>query len=135
VGWQDSFFYVLPFGRYRQFYPNRDYEEELIHHSDRGFQYLSRVYTSYLKKQKIKISVTQDGSPYDNAVAERINGILKDEYEFGGTFENLEQAKELIKESARIYNEKRSHMSNHLLTPQEMHQQSALKIRTWRKKK
>ena len=86
---------------------NRDYAEELIHHSDRGFQYLSRVYTDDLKKHKIRISVTQDGNPYHNAVAERINGILKEEFGFYGVFDSLEQAKELIEKSARIYNDKR----------------------------
>lgn len=112
---------------------NRMYDKELIHHSDRGFQYLSRTYTKFLKEHKIKISVTQDGSPYDNAVAERINGILKDEFAFGGVFENLEQAKELIEKVAIIYNEKRPHISNHFLTPEEMHQQDKLKIKTWKK--
>ena len=114
---------------------NRMYDEELIHHSDRGFQYLSRVYTDFLKEHKIKISVTQDGSPYDNAVAERINGILKDEFDFGGIFDTLEQAKELLKKVAEIYNDKRPHWSNSLLTPNEMHQQREMKIKTWRSKK
>lgn len=110
---------------------NRVYNEELIHHSDRGLQYLSKIYTDFLKKYKVKISVTQDGSPYDNAVAERINGILKDEFDFGGVFDTLEQAKKLIEEVAIIYNDKRPHISNHYLTPNEMHQQSKLKIKTW----
>lgn len=113
---------------------NRYYNEVLIHHSDRGFQYLSRVYTDYLKKYGIRISVTQDGNPYHNAVAERLNGILKDEFDFYGIFDNLEQAKELIEKSAKIYSDKRPHWSNHLLTPNEMHQQRELKIKTWRKK-
>ena len=86
-----------------------------------------------MKKHKIKISVTQDGSPYDNAVAERINGILKDEFGFGGVFESLEQAKELLEKVAIIYNDKRPHISNHYLTPNEMHQQSKLKIKTWKR--
>lgn len=114
---------------------NRDYAEELIHHSDRGFQYLSRVYTDYLKRHEIKISVTQDGNPYHNPVAERLNGILKDEFGFYGTFDNLEKARTLIEESVKIYNDKRPHWSNHLLTPNEMHQQRELKIKTWGKKK
>lgn len=112
---------------------NRVYKEELIHHSDRGLQYLSKIYTNFLKKHKVKISVTQDGSPYDNAVAERINGILKDEFDFGGVFDTLEQAKKLIEEVAIIYNDKRPHISNHYLTPNEMHQQSKLKIKTWKR--
>ena len=114
---------------------NRDYEEEIIHHSDRGFQYLSRVYTDYLKRHKIKISETQDGNPYHNPVAERLNGILKEEFGFYGIFDNQEEARELIEKSVEIYNDKRPHWSNHLLTPNEMHQQRELKIKTWRKKK
>lgn len=114
---------------------HRIYSEELIHHSDRGFQYLSRAYTNYLKRHKIRISVTQDGSPYDNAVAERINGILKDEFGFGGIFENLKQAQRLMPKISAIYNEKRPHWSNHLLTPNEMHLQKELEIVTWEKPK
>jgi len=79
--------------------------------------------------------VQLDPSPYDNAVAERINGILKDEFEFGGIFDNLEQAKELMEKVVKIYNNKRPHWSNSLLTPNQMHQQRKLKIKTWRKKK
>lgn len=63
---------------------NRAYDGPLIHHSDRGAQYLSELYTGYLKKHGILISVTQNGSPYDNPVAERINGILKGEFGFDG---------------------------------------------------
>lgn len=114
---------------------NRTYDENLIHHSDRGLQYLSKAYTDFLKKHKIRISVTQDGNPYDNAVAERINGILKDEFKFGGIFDDLEQARCLMGKVARIYNDKRPHWSNSLLTPNEMHGQRKLKIKTWRKNK
>ena len=114
---------------------NRIYDEPLIHHSDRGFQYLSKQYTDFLKKHKISISVTQDGSPYDNAVAERINGILKGEFDFNKTFRNLYQAKQLIEKVVKIYNSKRLHWSNHLLTPDQMHQQRDLKIKTYRKDK
>ena len=112
---------------------NRLYDKELIHHSDRGFQYLSKTYTDFLKKNGIRISVTQNGSPYDNAVAERINGILKDEFNFDGIFDSLEQAKTMFQKVALVYNGKRPHMSNHLLTPNQMHQQSDLKIKTYRK--
>jgi len=114
---------------------NRMYDEQLIHHSDRGFQYLSRVYTDFLKSHKIWISVTQDGSPYDNAVAERINGILKDEFGFKKVFKNLKEAQVAIEKAAKVYNNKRPHWSNHLLTPNEMHLQRNLKIKTWRIKK
>jgi transposase InsO family protein len=110
---------------------NRVYQKELIHHSDRGLQYLSSVYTKYLKKNGIKISVTQNSSPYENAVAERINGILKDEFGFDGVFDNLKQAEKQLEKAVYIYNEKRPHWSNHFLTPNEMHQQDVLEIITW----
>ena len=114
---------------------NRIYDEALIHHSDRGFQYLSKLYTDFLKENKITISVTQDGNPYDNAVAERINGILKGEFDFNRTFNNLYHAKQLMEKVVKIYNSKRLHWSNHLLTPDQMHQQRKLKIKTYRKDK
>ena len=110
---------------------NRQYNKPLIHHSDRGFQYLSKVYTSYLKKNKILISVTQNGSPYDNPVAERVNGILKDEFNLGRTLKNIHQAKEILEKAMHIYNEKRPHWSNHLLTPNQMHKQCDLEMITW----
>jgi putative transposase len=56
---------------------NRSYNKSLIHHSDRGSQYCSVEYTDILKEHNVNISMTQNGSPYDNAVAERVNGILK----------------------------------------------------------
>ena len=53
---------------------------QLIHHSDRGIQYCSHEYVKLLQDNNIKISMTEDGDPRDNAIAERVNGILKDEY-------------------------------------------------------
>ena len=97
----------------------------MIHHSDRDFQYLSKIYTEHLQNQKIKISVTQNGSPYDNPVAERINGILKDEFELG-------EALEKVKKEVETYNSKRPHTSNHMLTPNKMHLQRDLEIITWK---
>ena len=110
---------------------NRQYNDTLIHHSDRGFQYLSRVYTNHLKKHDIKISVTQNGSPYDNPVAERINGILKSEFGLGNCLKNLEEAQLLLEKAMHIYNHKRPHWSNHLLTPNQMHNQNELKPISW----
>lgn len=112
---------------------NRQYNEPLIHHSDRGYQYLSSTYTEHLKKNNIQISVTQNGSPYDNPVAERINGILKDEFNLGAIIPNFEEAKIMLEKAVQIYNGMRPHWSNHLLTPNEMHQQRKLKMITWEK--
>ena len=64
----------------REALARRKYSGDLIHHSDRGLQYCSALYTKVLQSNGIAISMTQDGSPYDNAIAERVNGILKDEF-------------------------------------------------------
>tara|TARA_B110000027_G_C16067145_1_gene277273 strand:- start:17 stop:619 length:603 start_codon:yes stop_codon:yes gene_type:complete len=69
----------------------------LIHHSDRGIQYCSNVYTQILKRKKIDISMTEENHCYENALAERVNGILKDEFYLDQTFTNVAHAKELQK--------------------------------------
>ena len=113
---------------------NRIYEHQGIHHSDRGSQYCSYLYTTTVRNNNYDISMTQDGSPYENAVAERINGILKDEFGMADKFKDLVELKEKLKRAVEIYNNQRPHMSCHLLTPNQMHQQQELKIVTWRKK-
>ena len=112
----------------------RKYDGPIIHHSDRGLQYLSAIYTETLKQAGIAISMTQDGNPYDNAIAERVNGILKQEYGLDEVIEDNQSLKMLVKQAITSYNEQRPHFSCSLLTPEQMHQQSQLKIRTWRKK-
>jgi transposase InsO family protein len=114
----------------RRIYRSRD----LLHHSDRGLQYCSALYINELQRHKCQISMTQDGSPYDNAIAERVNGILKDEFYCDEKFESFEQAKEHVEQSIMIYNNKRPHLSCSMLTPIEMHQQNYLKVKIWSKK-
>lgn len=109
-------------------------KEPLIHHSDRGLQYCSSAYTTMLGKNGIDISMTEESSPYENAVAERVNGILKDEFGLDDIFQDVRQAQKQVRESIILYNEKRPHLSNHMLTPLQMHNQSALKPRSWKKK-
>jgi transposase InsO family protein len=94
---------------------------ELIHHSDRGFQYCSNPYTDLLKSKGIKISMAAKGNCYENALAERVNGILKDEFNLDSTFPNLEQAKTSVQQSIYIYNQYRPHWSIKLKTPNERH--------------
>jgi transposase InsO family protein len=91
----------------------------LIHHSDRGLQYCSNIYTGLLTKRGIKISMSEKGNPYENAVAERLNGILKEEFGLGETFKTREQAEKAVKEAIRTYNEYRPHMSIGYKTPDE----------------
>jgi transposase InsO family protein len=90
-----------------------------IHHSDRGSQYCSYQYTSILKKQKTKISMADAGNCYQNAVAERVNGILKEEFKLNATFENLNQITKVLQQSVEIYNTKRPHWSLNLETPEK----------------
>ena len=107
----------------------------LIHHSDRGLQYSSNVYTTQLGRAAVQISMTQDGSPYDNAVAERVNGILKQEFGLDDLPEDWSDACRITAEAITIYNQLRPHLSCHFLTPQQMHNQNQLPVKTWRKKK
>ena len=113
---------------------NRKYKGNLVHHSDRGLQYCSAGYIRTLQQASIAISMTEDGSPYDNAIAERVNGILKDEYSLDKVFDHQDQLKLQVSQSIDSYNKRRPHESNHLLTPIEMHQQDKLKPKAWHKK-
>lgn len=89
----------------------------LIHHSDRGIQYCSKQYVSELAKRKIKISMTEENHCYENAVAERVNGILKDEFYLDQCFVNTSNACVATKSAIDIYNNKRLHLSLGYKTP------------------
>ncbi len=91
----------------------------LIHHSDRGVQYCSNEYVKLLRKHKIRISMGESGNPYDNAIAERVNGILKTEFYLGETFNDFRQAEKAVKQAIDLYNNFRPHMSIDYLTPDE----------------
>lgn len=93
----------------------------LIHHSDRGLQYCSNAYVKLLNKRNIQISMTESGDPLDNAIAERINGIIKEEYLLNHVVKNLKQAKQLLKSVIHLYNTERPHMSIGNLTPSIIH--------------
>jgi transposase InsO family protein len=113
---------------------NRKYKHNLIHHSDRGLQYCSTEYVELLKSNNIKISMTENGDPYENAIAERVNGILKYEFLIIDGFKNHIQAMKVIAESIGIYNESRPHMSCNMLTPNKAHLQQKMKLKKWKKK-
>lgn len=89
----------------------------LIHHSDRGIQYCSNQYVDELKKRQFKISMTEENHCYENAVAERVNGILKDEFYLDQCFFNTPSAKKATKSAIHIYNNKRLHLSLGFQTP------------------
>jgi putative transposase len=106
----------------------------LIHHSDRGLQYCANDYQNTLNKNGILPSMTQNSDPYENAVAERINGILKQEFMIDKYNLDLKFMKQIVKESISIYNELRPHYSNFMLTPNKMHLQNQIKMRTYKTK-
>ncbi|MCC9168380.1 IS3 family transposase [Pontibacter sp. XAAS-A31] len=113
---------------------NRKYSHPLIHHSDRGLQYCCADYQQALVQAGIRPSMTEQYDPYQNAVAERINGILKDEFFIGDGFGSHQQAEKVIEESIAVYNNLRPHQSCRLLTPRQMHSQQKVEMVKWKKK-
>lgn len=105
--------------------------KRLIHHSDRGIQYGCPSYVEMLNNKPIDISMAQKGNPYENPVAERVNGILKNEMGLDDVFTSYEQAKEQTRITIEMYNQQREHKSIDRLTPQIAHQGSGKLIRRW----
>lgn len=103
---------------------NANYKNDLIHHSDRGIQYSSFRYTDTLKNHKIRISMSAKGNPYDNAVMERIMGILKQEFLLDQTFQNIESIRKAVSEAVIIYNEERPHLSLAYKTPEMVYNEN-----------
>lgn len=119
---------------------NRKYPERpLIHHSDRGFQYCNPEYTKTLEDNHIDISMTEKHDPYENAVAERINGTLKNEFDLGDRLPDQKSAERELKKAIWIYNNLRPHESCNFLTPRETHTNEKIELKKWpmrfRKKK
>jgi len=96
-----------------------------IHHSDRGCQYCCHEYIDRLIARGLPVSMTEDNHCYENATAERVNGILKQEYGLHMTFRNIEQARRAIAQAVCMYNNRRPHMSLQYRTPAEVHAQVA----------
>lgn len=114
---------------------NREYPQEiLIHHSDRGVQYCCNRYQRLLQKYKMKVSMTQNYDPYANAVAERVNGILKQEFMLEQMKVKLKEMKIIVRQSIQDYNQLRPHLSCGMLTPNQMHKQKRREIKVYRKK-
>jgi len=97
----------------------------LIHHSDRGVQYCSHQYTKELITKNIGISMTQENHCYENAVAERINGILKDEFYLDQIFFDVKHAQDAVKNAVNLYNQKRLHLSLNYKTPNMVYNKTA----------
>lgn len=88
----------------------------IIHHSDRGLQYCSYEYTDLIKQANITISMTQQGDPYENALAERINRTIKEDMLLNQVFINFEMAQKAVQKAIENYNHFRPHRSCGYLT-------------------
>lgn len=113
---------------------NRIYGQKLIHHSDRGSQYCSSSYVDILLGDEIAISMTENGDPYENAIAERVNGIIKSEFNLYSSFGSLEETSLKIGKSIKAYNEIRPHSSCDFLTPEVAHYKTGMLKRRWKKR-
>jgi len=103
----------------------------LIHHSDRGVQYCSTDYVKLLKKYHIRISMTQTGDPLDNAIAERVNGILKSEL-LENIYSDYNTARYEVAKAISTYNHLRPHSSVDMLTPVEAHDMEGFIKKRWK---
>lgn len=110
---------------------SRNTIQDLIHHSDRGIQYCSSAYVRMLEDNQISISMTQDGNPRDNAIAERVNGILKQEL-LNPVYINYQHAKQAVSTAINTYNHLRPHSSVDMLTPASAYKQSGEIRRRWK---
>jgi putative transposase len=106
--------------------------EGLIHHSDRGIQYCCKEYVKLLQDNSIAISMTENGDPLENALAERINGIIKGEYLDCYEMNSIQEANELLIQVVNLYNQERPHMSIGNKTPEEVHQTNQKTDRLWK---
>lgn len=106
-------------------------ETIVIHHSDRGIQYCSTAYVQLLQQNNAMISMTQNGDPYENAMAERVNGILKSEL-ISKYYNNIDDASIHIARCITIYNYKRRHSSIDFQIPNDVHKQQGPQIKRWK---
>jgi putative transposase len=97
----------------------------IIHHSDRGCQYCSHLYVDKLEENGFEISMTEESHCSENALAERVNGILKQEYWLGSTFRSKEQVHRAVEEAIHLYNTRRPHTSLNYKTPEHVHRMAA----------
>jgi putative transposase len=103
-----------------------DKSKTTIHHSDRGVQYCSKEYVELTAQNNILLSMTENGDPYENALAERMNRTIKEEFGLNKKLLNKHQVVQLLKESITLYNAKRPHLALKMKTPDEVHKKSRL---------
>jgi putative transposase len=112
---------------------NPDERLKLTHHSDRGVQYCSDTYIYLLQNRGVQISMTENSDPRENAIAERINGIIKSEYLLNMKPKTIQQAFDLLDNAIRLYNQERPHMCIGMLTPNRVHHTIGIKpVKLWK---
>ncbi len=100
----------------------QNHQVPTIHHSDRGLQYCSKDYELLTRKNNIRLSMTENGDPYENALAERMNRTIKEEFGMDKILKGKEQVKQLVAESVFLYNNKRPHLALKMKTPEQVYQ-------------
>lgn len=100
---------------------NRIYKHQLIHHSDRGLQYCSKEYVGIAIDHSINMSMTENGDPYENALAERMNRTIKEEFLLDEIKAHSADTIKMVKESINIYNTQRPHWALNFKTPEDVH--------------
>lgn len=109
-------------------------QDTLIHHSDRGSQYCCTEYVKMLEHYHVQISMTEKGDPYENAIAERVNGILKGDFFLNKTFASFQEAEQAVNHAIENYNHIRPHASCDNLTPVQAHEQNGFLRKRWKTK-
>lgn len=107
-------------------------QNKIIHHSDRGIQYCSQEYVNLLENNHFLISMTENGDPLENPIAERVNGIVKDEYLRRYHYNTIKELEEKLCQVISFYNNERPHSSCSMLTPAKVHQQNLPIERKWK---
>lgn len=107
-------------------------QNKIIHHSDRGIQYCSEEYVNLLEKNHILISMTENGDPLENPIAERVNGIIKDEYINRYHYSSIKELEERLSQVVTFYNNERPHTSCSLFTPSKVYEQNLPVERKWK---
>jgi transposase InsO family protein len=105
---------------------------KIIHHSDRGVQYCSEDYVKLLQGNAISISMTENGDPLENPIAERVNGIIKEEYLNHYSYKTKKEIEEKLQQAVKLYNNERPHMSCSMFTPNEVHEKNFHVERQWK---
>jgi transposase InsO family protein len=96
-------------------------DQPVIHHSDRGVQYCSKEYVKISEQHGVLLSMTENGDPYENALAERMNRTIKEEFGMDRTLKSKHQIRALVAESILLYNSKRPHLALNMKTPDQVH--------------